>query len=352
MEIIELHILQSFPVSCLNRDDVGAPKTAVFGGAPRARVSSQSWKRAIRLHARENSPDHFAGQRGHFVAAILENALLLKDIDPNLAREESSKIVTFLGKQDNKHKEAHKSAVALYLSPGEIEAIADATAQDIKESGEVQITRGYLRKALSKARPRDMADIALFGRMVADDHTLTLEGAALFSHALSTHRVSNEIDFFTAVDDLKPAESEGAGHMGTLEFNTACYYRYAGINLGLLADEAHLGHLSHDDLKEVVKTFLKAVVEAVPGARHNSMFASTMPQFILGLYRDSGQPLSLANAFEKPIWSAGGLVEKSREALENHYDGLKKTYGLNGTPYRVPEITLDALIEGLADHVS
>ena len=46
---IEFHILQSFPVTCLNRDDVGAPKSAIVGGVPRARVSSQCWKRQVRL---------------------------------------------------------------------------------------------------------------------------------------------------------------------------------------------------------------------------------------------------------------------------------------------------------------
>ena len=50
---IEFHILQSFPVSCLNRDDVGSPKTAVIGGVTRARVSSQCWKRAVRLSLRD-----------------------------------------------------------------------------------------------------------------------------------------------------------------------------------------------------------------------------------------------------------------------------------------------------------
>ena len=49
---VEFHILQSFPVSCLNRDDVGAPKSALIGGVERARVSSQCWKRAVRLEFR------------------------------------------------------------------------------------------------------------------------------------------------------------------------------------------------------------------------------------------------------------------------------------------------------------
>ena len=67
MKLIELHILQSFPVSCLNRDDVGAPKTATFGGVNRARISSQCLKRAIRELAQEMSPTLFAGNRSRLI---------------------------------------------------------------------------------------------------------------------------------------------------------------------------------------------------------------------------------------------------------------------------------------------
>ena len=63
MKLIELHILQSFPVSCLNRDDVGAPKTAIFGGVTRARISSQCLKRAIRQHAKELKGAFYAAKR-------------------------------------------------------------------------------------------------------------------------------------------------------------------------------------------------------------------------------------------------------------------------------------------------
>ncbi len=45
---VDVHVLQTVPPSNLNRDDAGAPKQAVYGGARRARVSSQAWKRATR----------------------------------------------------------------------------------------------------------------------------------------------------------------------------------------------------------------------------------------------------------------------------------------------------------------
>jgi CRISPR system Cascade subunit CasC len=74
MKLIELHILQSFPVSCLNRDDVGAPKTATFGGVTRARVSSQCLKRAIRLYAKDLCPDLYAGQRSKLIVRPIAEA--------------------------------------------------------------------------------------------------------------------------------------------------------------------------------------------------------------------------------------------------------------------------------------
>ncbi|MEW6753472.1 MAG: type I-E CRISPR-associated protein Cas7/Cse4/CasC [Candidatus Latescibacterota bacterium] len=360
IKLIELHILQSFPVSCLNRDDVGAPKTAVFGGVPRARVSSQCWKRAIRLRAQEitrgaNGGGPFGGQRSRRWAERLTEALEQRHA-PNAA-EAAALAIGYLASSEKAEQGA-----TVYLTPRQVEALADGIAQgkvafarnQKKRKVETKCEKGWtLPRALGAVG--DWADIALFGRMVANDHSLTLEGAGLFSHALSTHRVSNEIDFFTAVEDL-PGEDEeedsaGAAHMGTLEFSSACYYRYVGLNLTLLGDPEHLGDWSADERNAVVGAFLHAAVEAVPPARHNSMFAGTLPQFVLGLYRDRGQPLSLANAFEKPVWSADGLVAKSREALLAHFGEMAATYGIAATEYRLPDLPLAKLVEGLAGHV-
>ena len=37
---VDFHVLQTVPPSCINRDDTGSPKTAIYGGVTRARVSS------------------------------------------------------------------------------------------------------------------------------------------------------------------------------------------------------------------------------------------------------------------------------------------------------------------------
>ena len=328
MKMIELHIIQSFPVTCLNRDDLGSPKSATFGGVERARVSSQCWKRAIRIQAKEKQEGMFDGKRGHFWAEKLEKAIIECGIDPMKAKDASEAMATFLGKKNSKYKEGHKTEVALYFSPGEINLIAGEVANILKEGKKIDPDKGSLKKVINKTMPKDLADIAIFGRMVADDHTLMLEGAANFSHAISTHKVSNEIDFFSAVDDLKPEDSEGAGHIGTLEFNSACYYRYVGINLDLLRDKDHLAHFSKEELEKVLNAFIRSCLEANPVARKNSMFGYTRPDYVLGLCR-KGQPLSLANAFEKPVRpNENGYVEKSAKALKEHFKKMKATWGI------------------------
>lgn len=341
MRLIELHILQSFPVTCLNRDDVGAPKSALFGGVSRARVSSQCWKRAIRSLATELQPAGFAGKRGHYMAGLLSQAMIHQGVEAAAAQKAAEAIADFLGDRDKKYADGHKTSVALYLSPLELEAIAGMAAGQIKEQGKVEIKKGDLKKAIAKANVCDLADIAVFGRMVASDHTLAIEGAGMFSHALSTHETVNEVDFFSAVDDIKPEDAEGAGHIGTLEFNSACYYRYAGLDWDRLCDAGHLGHLPLADRNKVVDAFVQAAILAVPAARHNSMFGHNPPQFVLGLVR-IGQPLSLVNAFESPVRPHCGYVEPSCKALNTHLESLKKIYGGLGIHQeaRIPDQSL------------
>ena len=175
----------------------------------------------------------------------------------------------------------------------------------------------------------DAADIALFGRMVADDASQTVEGAALFSHALSTHAVRSELDFFSAVDDEKKnADDAGAGQIGTIEYSSACYYRYIGVNLDLLA-KSNL--FDQAQIKSVLENFIRAAILANPAARKNSMFGQGLPSYVLAVKR-TGQPLSLANAFEKPVEAkrGSGFVEPSIIALKKEWGDLKAAFGIDG----------------------
>jgi len=337
MNLIELHILQSFPVSCLNRDDVGSPKSALFGGARRARISSQCLKRACRVLAREEHSG-FQGIRSRHLLEPFTQELLAAGIPEADAAGKAAEICSLFSKQDGKH--ADQVTTAVYLSPGEIKQIAAAIA-----NGEES------KNAIKKATRLDAADISLFGRMVANDATLNIDGAAMFSHALSTHRADNEVDFFSSVDDRKgDSEDAGASMIGTLEFNSATYYRYVAINLDMLADARHLGALAEEERKEILRAFLMAVLRSVPGARENSMNASTLPHEVLGIRKPKGQPLQLVNAFESPVKTSGkGFAANSLAEMKTHLETIEKTWGDQGAKHYLTEEGLDTFLKNLLD---
>jgi CRISPR system Cascade subunit CasC len=354
MKLIELHVLQSFPVSCLNRDDVGSPKTAVFGGVNRARLSSQSLKRAIREYAQDNLPSsRFGGERTKLIVQPLAESLAKHGLtDAKVALEHAKNIADKLAKLDSKSPDT-KVGTLTFLAPSEIDALAGQVAALLKADPKSKDYEKSLDKFCKHAGLLDGADIALFGRMVASLPSLTLEGAAMFSHALSSHKADNDLDFYSAVDDRKPKEDDaGAGMIGTLEFASAVYYRYAALNLDLLADAGHLGKLSLGERRQVVDAFIRATLMAVPGARKNSMNAHTLPGFVLGIFKSTGQPVQLINAFETPVRPKSGLLDASIEALKTHHAKLKETWGITcEAELSIPEVTLNAFCEGLNQHV-
>lgn len=335
MKLIELHILQSYPVSCLNRDDVGSPKSATFGGVARARISSQSLKRAIRVQAREDSPV-FQGIRSRFLLEPFTTELAKAGLKDEDASGKAKAICEALSKPDPKKPDQVTTAV--YLSPSEISQISKAVAADEDP-----------KKAVKKVDRLDAADIALFGRMIANDASLNIEGAAMFSHALSTHEVANEVDFFSAVDDRKNgAEDSGAGMIGTLEYNSATYYRYTAINLGLFASDSHLGKLEAAERRAALKAFLTATLTAIPGARRNSMNAATRPFEVLGIRREKGQPLQLSNAFEQPVTTKhGGLQAGSLAQMKEHLASIEKTWGPLGEKLWLTDLGLESFLDQL-----
>jgi CRISPR system Cascade subunit CasC len=358
MQLIELHILQSFPVSCLNRDDVGAPKTATFGGVPRARLSSQCLKRSIREYAQGNLPDaRFQGHRTKLIVGPFIEALKKHGLAEKAATDHAANIADKLAKLDarsGKSGEPPQVGTLTFLAPSEIDSIARQVAKLLKDNPKSKDYEKKLDQYCKEASLLDGADIALFGRMAASQPSLTLEGAAMFSHALSTHRADNDLDFYSAVDDLKPkGEDAGAGMIGTIEFNSAVYYRYAGLNLNLLFDSDHLGKLAPEERSKMVEACIRATLLAVPGARKNSMNAHTLPAYVLGLYKKAGQPLQLVNAFEEPVRAQGsGLLAESKERLLAHHSQLKETWGIAcDMEVSIPDVPLKEFVKRLTAHV-
>jgi CRISPR system Cascade subunit CasC len=344
MKHLELHIIQSVPVACLNRDDLNSPKTAVFGGVQRARVSSQSWKRAIREMAKEISPQQFKGERTRLMFDPLVKAMEAVGLTADDAVDGAKKVVDALVNLDPKSTDKVKSKTLYFMSPLELQTLAKTYAEtkDVKKT----------LKSVDAKSLKDAADIALFGRMVANDHSLTVEAASMFSHALSTHKVDNEIDFFAAVAERQPKEESGAGMTGTLEFNSATYYRFAALNLDMLADEEHLKDMTREERQTVVRTFVEATIKAIPGARKNTMNGNTLPVFVLGIVREKGHPVQLVNAFESPVLSSQGYADKAVALLKLEYENLAKIWGIESIfKEAIPDVSLKTFLDGMVEHV-
>lgn len=302
---IEFHILQSFPVTCLNRDDVGAPKTAIVGGVTRARVSSQCWKRQVRLAMPEFGIKLAA--RTKQAESLFARACLEAGAEEKNAQACGKKIAELL-----------VDDTLLFISETEAKAFAEYARElefDVAKLKDKELAK-VAKKALNPAV--DALDIALFGRMVAKAADMNVEAAASFAHAISTHKVSNEVEFFTALDDLQT--EPGSAHMGSLEFNSATYYRYISLDLGQLAQA-----LGEVDLKKAITAFTQALFVAVPHARQTTQSGASPWEFARVMVR-KGQRLQVP--FETAVKAKdGGFLQPSIEMLKTYLDKKEKLSG-------------------------
>ncbi len=339
---IEFHILQSFPVTCLNRDDVGAPKTAVVGGGTRARVSSQCWKRQVRMQLKELGI--VTGTRTKLLKLMVAEGCKKLGASPEAAEKCGAKIeqVFIKGNEKNKGKKGkkgdedvevsadaeavgEKTDTLIFLSPSEIAKLAEAFQAQGFDPDKVIIQAKADKQAKEVAaiigKPDlsvDGLDIALFGRMVAQAATMNVEAAASFAHAISTHKVTNEVEFFTALDDLQ--EEPGSAHMGSLEFNSATYYRYVSLDIGQLWQS-----LCGVAVPEAVEAFVKALYLAVPSARQTTQSGACPWEFAKVFVR-KGQRLQVP--FETAIKAKdGGFLEPSKTALTDYLSKKEKLAG-------------------------
>lgn len=340
---IEVHLIQNFAPSNLNRDDTGQPKSATFGGFRRARVSSQCSKRSSRERWRETNS-----------ASVGERTKLLKaELAPKLAgngrtdEQIGAALNTFL-KQFYSDMDGEKTKVLLFVSREELDACTNAINDNwstlsagTKLSGQPKTQTGEAIKQAAIS-----ADIALFGRMLAEQPGRNTDGACQVAHPISTHKVDMEMDFYTAVDDLNPKEETGAGMMGVVGFNSACYYRYALVDRDQLARnlarktdrkdgkwEKELEDKDYAKADIVIKAFLEAMVYAIPTGKQNSFAAQNLPSFGLFVRRQGGCPISLANAFAKPVRTTkddDDLVGLSVQALTKHWESLSQVFGDQG----------------------
>lgn len=362
-KFLNLHLLTSYAPSCLNRDEMGMQKSATFGGVRRVRISSQCLKRSLRQSEKYaaffGAPSTRTANRQHLLQHLQKNDRF------HAFPEEILSYVIALGMKD-------KTVTPWILD--EIEGLAQAvlsvlekhgkTPQDLPQQasnaqgsnedddGEQESDKGKKKNVkVKKSVPTDFEndlkkaytlyendlkqagisclDIALSGRMCASGDLQNVEAALSVAHAISTHAMEAEIDWFTAMDDLTLENDDvGAAHLNTQEFSAAVFYLYASINLELLAH--NIGGDEQAAL-EVASKYLELMATVSPAAKQNSFASHSLANCILALR--SPLPLSLANAFEEPVRlgskKESGYIAPSVKALTKHWENLHQKYGLD-----------------------
>lgn len=315
---LDIHAIQAVPPANINRDDTGSPKTAQFGGVTRARVSSQCWKRAIRNYFKEYSSINNVGMRTNELVSYIANLITkqdstIKEDDALKLAEETIKKagISTTGRKSNPDHKIIKAP--FFISCKEAEAFAAAC---IAKETKKETLQNILKDDIS-------IDIALFGRMLADDPSLAVDAAAQVAHAISTHAIEDEFDFYTAVDEALPEGQMGASMMDTIEYNSSTLYRYANIGLHNLYGQ--FLHDKHDkkDVIDTAKLFVDAFIKSMPTGKINSFAYQTLPQAIIVSLRDD-RPVNMITAFEKPIKSENGYTDPSIKKLFEEYGKYDK----------------------------
>ncbi|MEH0059807.1 MULTISPECIES: type I-E CRISPR-associated protein Cas7/Cse4/CasC [Auritidibacter] len=337
---IDLHTIQTVPPSNINRDETGAPKTATFGGVPRHRVSSQAWKRAIRKDFKERLPQDQLGVRTKRVISkivvrtqelVVERGLDESDWSAERIGEIAEAILKAgkitVEKKDKKSEtdkedltELPQSRYLIFLSDQQITNVARAILEDPDQK--------WTKKVVDPLLDQDHSvDIAMFGRMIADEPAYNVDAAVQVAHAIGVGPSEPEFDYFTAVDDeVEDAEETGAGMIGTVQMMSSTLYRYATVSVDSLL--ANLGDA--EVTKAAVEAFIQAFIQSLPSGKINTFANQTLPELVVVSLRND-RPVSYVNAFEEPVLgdADGGRRHETVRRLVDEERGLEEMYGMS-----------------------
>ncbi|KXK11338.1 MAG: type I-E CRISPR-associated protein Cas7/Cse4/CasC [Fimbriimonadaceae bacterium] len=350
--LIEVHIIQNHAPSNLNRDDSGSPKSAMFGGYRRARISSQCLKRCYRTSqtfraAVDSIGMHTTSMPDEVLRRVSSDGVNLTEVErTNLAKAllavvkkgeggggeggpDSDSTTDQAGQVDKAKagKEKLKTAQSVFWRKLEIDALVEAVNDWAKGDKKKEFDAKEALKPVGLNWTGIPVDMALFGRMVTSDLMHNVEASSQFAHAISTHEWQREFDLWTRVDDRRDkrldfyrsafgAEEKlesGTDGMGDAEFTSACYYSYFNVNFDALVDNLTGKALKHDlddskdreDAKkracDAVAGLIKAAIFERPTGKFNSMASPSLPTLVLVEVRDSHVAVSYADAFAKPV---------------------------------------------------
>jgi CRISPR system Cascade subunit CasC len=312
-QFIEIHTLAALPASCMNRDRDSYPKTTEVGGI-RGRVSSACLKRTWRTsEVFRNAFDGKLGARSRRAPQLIQDRLVAGSMDEETAKERAEKVAAVIGKVE---KGQHKTMT--FLSPGEIERLAEICSREpfLTDKDQKKADKA-LEKEVKDALGGDAVDIAMFGRMLAEHKDKGVEASVSVAHMFTVNAAEPEPDFFSAVDDLNPAEETGSGHMGDQYYiPPSVWYGYACIDRNQLV--TNLGG-DEEAAESAISALIKSAVTVYPTAKRSTF--GTYGQASLAIVSRTQSPAHLAEAFLAPVGGndiLGRAVELLRKSHGNH----------------------------------
>ncbi len=331
MLCLDIHAIQNVPPSNINRDDTGSPKTALYGGVRRARVSSQAWKHAMRELFPDLLPKGSLGVRTKLAQGIIASRISeLRPEYADQARALANGVLTATGVKTKASDRAGSETGAdvteylIFIANSELDALARVAIEWAEKGFDPKKPTKEMKNRVSEVFHGVQAvDIALFGRMLADAPDLNTDASAQVAHAISVDPVTMEYDYFTAMDDCAAEDNAGAAMIDSLGFDSSTLYRYATVNL----DSLH-GQLGSDEATaRAAAAFVEAFARSMPSGKMNTFANRTLPSALYVAIRDD-QPVNAVSAFEEPVRQKEGMSisRQAAERLGRRIDEIEKAY--------------------------
>lgn len=347
---VDIYAIQTVPPSNINRDDTGSPKTAVYGGKLRARVSSQAWKRAMRNEFAELLPAEKLGIRTKFAVQLIAEAIVEHNVQyEEKAEDLAESVLKAIELKIEKSSQAGEATGAkiteylLFIAPTEIQELAELAISWDERGLNTKKPSSKMKKEVEDVLTGTQAiDVALFGRMLADAPRCNTDASAQVAHAISVDEVQTDYDYFTAMDDRAPKDNAGATMIDTVAFNSSTLYRYATVNLSSLSEQ--LGEI--EATAAAAATFVEAFIRSMPTGKQNTFANRTLPSTVYVALRAS-QPVNAVFAFEVPIRPSAekSVSHQAAERLGATLQEIERAYGTDRTQawYVTTETGIEAL---------
>lgn len=362
---LNIHAIQMVAPSNMNRDDAGSPKSVIINGTRRMRISSQSWKKAIRDYVDSVHTDDKYGFRTKDFRTAIEDRIHAKN--PNIIITDDFKGIdgivcdvldeNNIGKKKKDSKTGKKtclSEASFFIGNKVLNEVADliiSKYNEINGNNDNQVLTNIdvkIKDALKSSNDHAY-DIALFGRMLASDADKNIEAACQFAHAVGVSEMKTEFDFYTATDDnASNINKKNSDMMGTSEFVNGVLYRYANINFNQLS--YNLGN-DTSRMKECIETFIHAFIEAIPSGKQNSEPNHILPSTIIitigsqRQYTDAFQ-VAITGKDENNMYAISNITELASNKLIDRINKIGSIYGSDDDRILLSSDSLSSHLDG------